>query len=159
MRWYVPPLSATADASHFVWRYRYQSKGYWTLFLGLIFFTFPGATVSITPSYSAPTQCGPFTITWVGQWPPFELLIMPFDADPVWSEVPAPGQGISYSTITNTSSYTLEKLRLKGGTQFLVTLDFGYGTLDHLISHFSQSAYTTFWPRPSKQINLTEMYL
>lgn len=134
MRRYVPPLSAIADTRHVVWRYRDRYKAYCILFLGLLFLSLPlpAATVAITTSYSVPTQCGPFTITWVGQWPSFELLILPFDAEPIW--IAAPGQGFSYNIRTNTSSYTLDMLRLKSGTQFLATMDFGYGALFRLSS-------------------------
>ena len=151
MRRYVPPLSAIADTRHVVWRYRDRYKAYCILFLGLLFLSLPlpAATVAITTSYSVPTQCGPFTITWVGQWPSFELLILPFDAEPIW--IAAPGQGFSYNIRTNTSSYTLDMLRLKSGTQFLATMDFDMvRSFVSLLIHFSQNAHTTFWLRSPK---------
>lgn len=86
-------------------------------------------TVAFSTSYSNPTQCSPFTVTWsasnVSAGPPFVLLLLPFDAPPAIFNLP----DASYDAATKTGKYTLDKLPFKGGTQFLVSMDDTYGTL------------------------------
>jgi hypothetical protein len=55
--------------------------------------------------------------------PPFVLLILPFDARPAILNLP----DSSYDATTKTGNYTLVKLPLKSGAQFVVSMDDGYG--------------------------------
>jgi hypothetical protein len=86
-------------------------------------------TVAFTPSYSAATQCGPFTVTWGGPdvttGPPYVLLILPFDTHPTILKLP----NSTYDTTTKIGNYTLDKLPLKSGSQFVVSLEDGIGAL------------------------------
>ena len=84
-------------------------------------------TVAFTPSYSATTQCGSFTVNWtasnVTTGPPFVLLILPLDAAPTILKLP----DSCYDATTKTGKYTLDKLALKSRAQFVVSMDDGYG--------------------------------
>jgi hypothetical protein len=84
---------------------------------------------AFTPLYSTPTQCSPFSVTWGGSnvttGPPFVLLILPFDASPAVLKLP----DSSYDATTKTGNYKLDELPLKTGTQFVLSMDDGYGEL------------------------------
>ena len=81
----------------------------------------------INPSFSAGTQCGPFNVTWT--WsntmdgPPFVLLILPFDGQPTILNLP----NSSFHAATNTGNYTLDKLPLRSGDQFIASMQYGDG--------------------------------
>jgi len=72
------------------------------------------------------------------------LLILPFDASPAIFKLP----DSSYDPTTKTGSYTLDKLPLKSGVQFVVAMDDGYGAL-FLRPHVSQSSHYPSGPFPS----------
>ena len=96
-------------------------------FLGLALLSPLIATMPVTPMYSSTTQCGSFTVNWTGSnvttGPPFSLLILPLDAPPTILKLP----NSSFDAMTETGKYTLDKLPLKSGVQFIVTMDDGYG--------------------------------
>lgn len=75
--------------------------------------------------HSAATQCGPFSVTWVAagssvlSGPPFTLLILPFDAEPIALQLP----DSSYDTTRRAGSFTLNRLWLEKGTQFIISMD------------------------------------
>jgi len=98
-----------------------------SLFFAFALFSPLAATVGFTPFYSPTTQCGPFTVNWgasnVTTGPPFILLILPFDAPAAILKLP----DSSFDATTKTGKYTLDKLPLKSGAQFVVTMDDGYG--------------------------------
>ncbi len=85
------------------------------------------ATVAFTPSYSQPTQCGSFTVNWAASngttGPPFVLLILPLDGSPTILKLP----DSSFDATAKSGKFTLDKLQLKSGAQFVVTMDDGYG--------------------------------
>lgn len=83
------------------------------------FFAFPVATMAST---SSPAQCGPFSATYENITSSSSLLILPFDAQPIRNLT-----NPNFDPVTKTWNYTLDKLPLKVGTQFIVTLDNGYG--------------------------------
>ena len=117
-------------------------------FLGLVFFsTFPTATAAFTPFYSSATQCSPFTVTWgasnVTTGPPFFLLILPLDAPPTIVSLP----NSAFDPTTKTGKYALDKLPLKSATQFIVTMDDGYGVFFSPPGNLL-SAHTTFSSTP-----------
>lgn len=110
------------------------------------------ATVGFSPLYSPAAQCAPFTVTWPGSnvttGPPFELLILPFDAPPAIFKLP----DSSYDATTKTGRYTLDKLPMKSGAQFVVSMDDGYGTpcpSPPGVSHSSRNSSPSFSPNRS----------
>ena len=122
-------LSSISDTGQFVCGSRNGCKCYPTLPFSLVFFSLLATTVTFTPSYSAATQCGPFTVTWGGldltTSPAFTLLILSFDAQPAIMQIP----DSTYDNTANTGNYTLEPLPLKSGTKFVVYTDDGYSAL------------------------------
>ena len=119
------------------------------LFLGFALLSSLVTTAAFTPLYSPATQCGSFTVSWAGSnvttGPPFILLVLPLDASPTILKLP----DSSFDATTKTGKYTLDKLPLKSGAQFIVTMDDGYGML--------VSNPETFRPltRPSRPLLLT----
>lgn len=89
------------------------------LFFLLIFFALPATTMAST---SSPTQCGSFSATYENVTSSSSLLILPFDAPPIRNLT-----NPNFDPVAKTWKYTLDKLPLKAGTQFVVTLDNGYG--------------------------------
>ena len=126
---FVQYLSSIFKAGQSFSGSRHGCTFYLVLFLTLSLFSFPTATVAFAPSYSAATQCGPFSATW--NWsgtvdgPPFVLLILPFGAQPTIVEVPH----YAFNPTTMTGNYTLDKFPLKTGTQFIVSMLYGDGGL------------------------------
>jgi len=147
------PLPSMHDAGH-VLRFR---DGYYA-FLLFIILSLPPATVASTSSlYSAATQCGPFTITWENTTSPLSLLILPFDTQPIISNLTNP----LYDPVAATWNYTLDQLPLKSGVKFIVTLDFGYGApFSSLTRYNSESSprIRSFWLHFPQQVDLPEMY-
>ena len=96
-------------------------------FNSLALFSSLVTTAAFTPSYSPTTQCGSFTVNWTASngttGPPFVLLILPLDAPPTILKLP----DSSFDATTKTGKYTLDKLPLKSGAQFVVSMDDGYG--------------------------------
>ena len=129
MQIHIPHLSLTFGAGQFVWRSRDGYKYHPTIFFGLVLSSLLTATVAFTPSYSEATQCGPFNVTWGGlnvtTGSPWVLLILPFDTQPVIVDLP----DSSYNNATKIGNYMLDNLPLRGGIQFIVSMDDGNGTL------------------------------
>ena len=142
MRFHFPYLSSILDDGQLVWGSRGVYKCSLGLSLALILFSLPPSTFAFNPSFSAGTQCSPFGVTWT--WsnttdgPPFVLLILPFDDQPTILELP----NSTFDAATNTGSYTLDKLPLRSGAQYITSMQYGDG------AHFScsirfQSAHPT----------------
>jgi len=112
----------------------------YALSLGLILFSLPAATVAIDISYSTPTQCGPFNVTWEDSAILFDLLILPFDARAI---IVNGGSAARYDNITKTYTYTVDKLPLASGSQFVVAMDYGFSEPLSALADTFRSAHTT----------------
>ena len=126
---FVPYLSSIVDAGQSFFGPGHGYTFHYVPFITLLLFSLPTVTTAFAPSYSAPTQCGPFSTTWnrtgVVDGPPSVLLILPFGAQSTIVEVPQ----YAYNPTTMTGNYTLDKLPLKSGTQFIVSMLYGDGSL------------------------------
>ena len=112
------------DAGHVIRQCSYASS--YLLFTSLIFFfSLPVITVAISVSHSPPTQCGPFQVIWDDPVLTASMYILPLDDRPVNVD----NRSIVHNTQTKTYNYTLNRLPLKTGTQFVVVLDYGSGAL------------------------------
>ncbi|KAG8968217.1 hypothetical protein FRC03_008352 [Tulasnella sp. 419] len=80
----------------------------------------PAFVRSFSFSYSAPTQCGPFTVSWEGGSPPFTLQLTPIFDTPRYFNIP----GSSFSN--NKGSFTFP-LPVASQKTFLVTMSDGTG--------------------------------
>ena len=90
------------------------------LFISLIiFFSLPAITVAFNVSHSTPTQCGPFQVSWND---PHYLptFILPLNDRPV---TPTPNDKTLFDNQTMTYNFTITKLPLKTGTQFVVLVE------------------------------------
>ena len=118
----TPRLSLMSDAGHILrFRNRHNKSYHDHAFTLFILLALPAAT---TPSpYSAAIQCGPFSITYGDTTSPSSLLILPFDAQPTFSNL----TNALYDPVTRSWIYTLDKLPLKSGAQFIAALDYGHG--------------------------------
>ena len=88
------------------------------LFISIIvFFSLPPITVAINISNSAPTQCGPFQVTWDHDTMAPSFYILPLNDRPVIGD-----NSTTFDSQAMTWNYTLNKLPLKIGTQFVVSL-------------------------------------
>ena len=118
----TPRLSSMSDAGHILrFRDRHNKSYHDHAFTLFILLALPVATTS--SPYSAATQCGPFSITYGDTTSPSHLLILPFDAQPTFSNL----TNAIYDPVTRTWTYTLDKLPLKSGAQFIAALDYGHG--------------------------------
>ena len=109
-----------SDTGHVIW------KSSHALFLSLIIlFSLPATTFAFNVSYSAPTQCGPFQIIWDDSVSSSSLFILPFNDHPVNVD----SLSVVHDTQTKTYNYTLNKLPLKTGAQFIVAMDYSFGAL------------------------------
>jgi len=136
---------------YFVWNIKNRCKWSYTLSFSLVLLS-PAVTMAFSPHYSEAVQCGAFVITWKGPIPHFNVLILPFDASPLtfmpWESDPVlalfSDTGLSHDDTTDTWKYRVDKLPLKRGAQFIVSLDYGYSAL--LFSRLLQfrSAHTIF---------------
>ena len=142
MKWYVPRPSSTLDAGQLVYMLTDERRRYYKLSLSL--FLLPAATAALTPSYSTARQCSPFNVTLeesnitTGR-PPVPVIILPFDARPGILKL----LNVSDNTTTNTQEYTLNKLPLKSGSQFIVITGDGDGAFFSRPIHIIQGAHTT----------------
>jgi len=125
---HVSRLSSNLDASQLTPITKIRCKRSYKLSLSLVLFSLPAATPAFTQSYSAATQCGPFNVTLEGLNLPMVLsppvYLLPFDDLAIIS----PLSYSSYNATTDTREYTLDKLPLKSGSQFIVFMD-GNGAL------------------------------
>ena len=113
-------------------------------------------TMPVTPVYPPATQCGSFTVNWAGSnvttGLPFSLLILPLDAPPTISKL----SNSSFDATTKTRIYTLDKLPLKSGAQFVVAMDDGYGVFVSTPDTFRPPTQPS---RPfSQQVRVLEAY-
>jgi len=129
MKFCVPYLSSLSQASQSSYGYGHRWKCLYSLSLGLILFALPAATIAFESLYSDPTECGSFRTTWA--WsdtksgPPFLLLILPFGARPTIIQLP----DSCYNNTTRTGSYIIDKLKMKRGTEFIISMLYGEGAL------------------------------
>ena len=119
-----------------------------------------------TVYHSEAVQCRPYFVTWVAadssivSSPPFTLLILPFDAEPFVLQLP----DSSYDTTKKTGYFTLERLWLKKGTQFIISMDDSFGARNGNGALFSppkrfQDLHKPFWPLFSQKVELLEVHL
>ena len=108
-----------SDAGHVIRKCSYACS-YFFISL-IIFFSLPTITIAVSISHS--TQCGPFRVTWDDSVSSSSLYILPLNDRPVNVE----NGSIVHDTQTKTYNYTLNKLPLKTGTEFVVGLDYGSG--------------------------------
>jgi len=123
----VPHLLSLLQAGQSAYGYRDKWKYHYALSVGLILFSLPAATIAFDSSYSEATECGPFNATWTFSdtisAPPFFLLILPFGAHPTIIELP----DSSYNVATKTGCFTIDKLTMKRGTEFIISMLYGDG--------------------------------
>ena len=87
------------------------------LFTSLIlFFSLPAITVALNVSHSTPTQCGPFQVSWNDRYDR-PTYILPLNDRPV---ITTGNDTTIFDNQTMTYNYTIKKLPLKTGTQFIV---------------------------------------
>jgi len=151
-------LSSLFQAGQSVYGYRDKWKYYYALSLSLILFSFPAATVAFESSYSDLTECSSFNATWawsdIDSGPPFSLLILPFGARP--TIIPIPDS--SYNVTTSAGYFTTDKLKMKSGTEFIVSMLYGDGAPFSGPIHFKALTLPCLHPS-SQQKKLAEMYL
>ena len=104
-------------------KYGYKNKPSHAFFLFILWALLAATVASTSSPFSAATQCGPFSITYGDNPSPLNLLILPFDAEPIISNL----TNSLHDPVSRTWNHTLDKLPLKSGTQFIVTLDYGDG--------------------------------
>lgn len=110
-------LTAMYEAGNGIWRCSAAFS-----FSIILFFSLPATTIALNISYSPPTQCSPFQITWDDSPTSFRLAVLPLNARPVRMSV----SGYMRNDQTRTFAYTISPLTLKTGTQFVFILDYGY---------------------------------
>ena len=86
----------------------------------IIFFSLPAITLARTVLYSTPTQCGPFNVTWDHSSDIYSFYILPLNGPPIIVD-----HLVHDNSQTQTHIYILNKLPLKTGTQFVVSLGDG----------------------------------
>ncbi|PVF94182.1 hypothetical protein CPB86DRAFT_665662, partial [Serendipita vermifera] len=95
-------------------------------------------------SFTPPTQCGPFTVTWnatadTQTGPPYKLIIIPVNAPsapspdstglgpqlslPIVADIP----DTAWDAATTSGTYTIEQLQLRSGEHFIIVMDDGFG--------------------------------
>jgi hypothetical protein len=147
MELYIPSLSPIRNAIQLACGSGGRCKIFFKLSVSLALCSIPTATLALTPRYPAATQCGPFTVSWT--WgessgttkPPFHMLILPFDAYPTIIKLP----DLSYDVNTKAGNFTLERLQLKSGTQYIVFMGDGHGVLFSGPRRF-RGLTRPFWP-------------
>lgn len=97
----------------------------YALSLSLILISLPAAAVAFNISYSAPTQCGPFNVTWEDGATITTLRILPFDAQAIVINM---GIDAAHDKIAKTYTYTVDNLPLGSGTQFVAAADYAFST-------------------------------
>ena len=105
------------DAGHGTWRCSAAFS-----FSIILFFSLPATTIALNISYSVPTQCSPFQVTWDDSPTEFRLAVLPLNERPVKINV----SSYMRNKQTRSFGYTISPLTLKTGTQFVFNLDYGY---------------------------------
>jgi len=151
-------LSSLFQAGQSVYGYRDKWKYYYALSLGLILFSLPAATIAIESSYSEVSECGSLSATWT--WsdtesgPPFFFLILPFGAQPTIVEIPDK----NYDVTRRTGFFQFDKLKMKTGTEFIVSILSGDGAPFSGPIQFKALTLPFFHPS-SQQAKLVGVYL
>ena len=110
-------ITAMYDAGHGTWRCSAAFS-----FSIILFFSLPATTIALNISYSVPTQCSPFQVTWDDSPTEFRLAVLPLNERPVKINV----SSYMRNEQTRSFGYTISPLTLKTGTQFVFNLDYGY---------------------------------
>ena len=115
------PINCTAitHAGYVIRKCSYACS-YLLLLSLIIFFSLPAITVALTVSYSTPSQCGPFNVTWDHPSDFYKFYILPLNGQPEIVD-----DQVHDKSEVQAHEYLVDQLKLKTGTQFVVSLGDG----------------------------------